>query len=120
MKRIALTLLVMATLVSSGLYAQEKTETVKVYGECGMCKKRIEKAAMAAGATTAVWNEETKMLSFTVPAGVAPRSIEKKIAAAGHDTKNETADDAVYNKLPGCCKYDRKGKGGEDHKDHKH
>ena len=31
--------------------------------------------------------------------------IEKAMAAVGHDTDKYKADDAVYNKLPGCCKY---------------
>lgn len=109
-----------AMFITSALFAQDKTETVKVYGECDMCKKRIEKAALTAGATTAVWSVEKKELTFRYPATVTPRSIEKKIASAGHDTQNETAEEAVYNKLPGCCHYDRKAIAGDAHKDHKH
>ena len=42
-----------------------------------------------------------------------PRSFfaadyEKKIAAVGHDTEKYLADDKVYEKLPGCCHYERK------------
>ena len=43
--------------------AQAKTETFKVSGNCGMCKSKIEKAAKEAGAKTAIWNVDTKMLT---------------------------------------------------------
>ena len=36
-------------------FAQTKSETFKVSGNCGMCKSKIEKAAIDAGATTAKW-----------------------------------------------------------------
>jgi hypothetical protein len=29
------------------------------------------------------------------------------IANAGHDTEMHKATDEAYNKLPGCCKYER-------------
>jgi hypothetical protein len=29
------------------------------------------------------------------------------IANSGHDTKMHKASDEVYDKLPGCCKYER-------------
>ena len=38
-----------------------KTETLKVWGKCDMCKARIEKIALASGATTADWNVKTKI-----------------------------------------------------------
>lgn len=33
--------------------------------------------------------------------------IHEKIASLGHDTQNAKAKTAVYDKLPGCCKYPR-------------
>ena len=39
------------------------------------------------------------------------------IAKAGHDTDMHKASKEVYDKLPACCKYDRKE--GHDHGDHK-
>jgi hypothetical protein len=42
-----------------------KTETVKVYGNCGMCETTIEKAANKKKISKADWNEETKMASIT-------------------------------------------------------
>jgi hypothetical protein len=42
-----------------------KKETIKVWGECGTCKKKIEKASLQAGAITASWDEDTKLLSVS-------------------------------------------------------
>ncbi len=42
-----------------------KNETIKVSGNCGMCKNKIEKAAKVGGAETANWNEETKVLNVS-------------------------------------------------------
>jgi hypothetical protein len=51
--------------MSTAILAQDKTETFTVNGNCGMCKSSIEKAAKAAGATTAEWNKESKALTVT-------------------------------------------------------
>lgn len=86
-----------------------KSETFKVWGNCGMCKSTIEKAAKEAGATTAVWNKATKMLKVAYAERVTTNAkIQEKIAAAGYDTKDFTAPDAAYNELPECCQYERK------------
>ena len=42
-----------------------KTETVKVWGNCEMCKATIEKAANKKGDAKAVWNDETKQATIT-------------------------------------------------------
>ena len=96
------------TLVSISGFAQEKTEKIKVAGECGMCKKKIENAAKAAGASTASWSVENKVLTVSY-AGNASSTVrlEKAIAAAGYDTQNEKASEEAYNSLHECCKYDR-------------
>ncbi len=89
--------------------AQEKTETFKVYGNCGMCKSRVEKAAKAEGATTAVWDKDTKIMTVTYDAAkTSGEAIQKKVASVGHDTELFTAPAKVYDKLPGCCLYERK------------
>ncbi|GAA0564192.1 hypothetical protein GCM10009415_53170 [Chitinophaga japonensis] len=95
----------------SEVFAQSaKTETFKVYGNCNMCKKRIEKAMTVDGVTKADWNVETKIMTVSYdPAKINNDAIQQKIAAAGHDTEKKNADDAVYAKLPGCCQYERKG-----------
>lgn len=101
---------VSALLTGNTLLAQDaKTEKFKVYGNCEMCKKRIEKAATVDGVTKADWNVETKFMTVTYNASKTDTAaIQKKIAAVGHDTEKQKAADAVYNKLPGCCQYERK------------
>jgi periplasmic mercuric ion binding protein len=89
--------------------AQSKTESVKVYGSCGMCQPRIEKAAKAAGASSAKWDARANILTVSYSiANTSLSKIETKVASVGHDTKNQTASDQSYNKLHGCCQYERK------------
>ncbi len=94
---------------TQNLFAETKTEKIKVSGNCGMCETRIEKAALAVpGVTKADWNKETKDLTVTFD---ATKASADKIAAAeakvGHDTPKFKADAKTYDALPGCCKYDR-------------
>jgi len=85
-----------------------KTDTLKVWGNCDMCKDRIEKAVKAEGATSAEWNAKTKILTLTFdPAKTNMDKFGKKLASVGHDTEKFKTDDKVYNALPGCCKYER-------------
>jgi Cu(I)/Ag(I) efflux system membrane fusion protein len=81
----------------------------QVSGNCGMCKKRIEKAARAvSGVANAEWNKETKMVSIGVSdKAVTKDEVSKAIAAVGHDTEFHKAEASVYEDLPGCCQYDR-------------
>jgi len=86
-----------------------KTEKIKVYGNCGQCKTRIEKAAKSVdGVSQATWNEKNEILTVTFDsAKTTTMKIEDAIAKVGHDTENMKATDKAYNALPGCCKYDR-------------
>lgn len=85
-----------------------KTEKVKVYGNCGMCKKVIENAAMRKGISKADWNEDTKVLTVTFDSKKTNSSaILKRVANAGYDSEIFTAPDNVYNNLHECCQYDR-------------
>ncbi len=95
-----------------------KKETIKVWGNCGMCKKTIEKAAKSAGATTASWNEDSKQLKVSYAVNKTSSStIQQSIAKAGYDTQDLTADDIAYSKLMGCCQYERKGAVGANVKE---
>ncbi|MFY9151448.1 MAG: heavy-metal-associated domain-containing protein [Prolixibacteraceae bacterium] len=83
-----------------------KTETIKVSGNCDMCKARIEKAAKMDGVTKAEWSKKEKTLTATFdPAKTNMTEIGKKVATAGHDNEKAKATDAIYEKLPGCCQY---------------
>lgn len=86
-----------------------KTEELKVYGNCGMCKTRIEKAAKSVeGVTKADWDKVTKMVTITYDESKTDADkVLAAIAKVGHDTDTHKADVAVYDNLPGCCKYDR-------------
>lgn len=95
-------------------FAQQKTETLKVAGNCGMCKKTIEKSAKEAGASYALWNKDSKMLTIKYnTASTNKKKIESKIAEAGYDTPDFKATDEAYSKLDGCCQYEREGSAKE-------
>lgn len=85
-----------------------KTESFKVWGQCDMCKARIEKTVKAEGATSASWDEKTQLLTVTYdPSKTNKDALTKKLASVGHDTEKYKAPDDVYAKLPGCCHYER-------------
>ena len=93
---------------SANLFAQSKTDTVKVWGICEECKGKIEKAAKQGGAVIANWNEDNYLLVINYDADkTSTNDIEKEIAAVGYDTQDIKASDDAYNKLPKCCQYKR-------------
>jgi mercuric ion binding protein len=98
-------------------FAQLKTETIKVAGECGTCKKKIETAAKKAGATYAVWSTDTKELVIKYNSSSSNTAkIEKSIAAAGYDTPDFKATNEAYDKLDACCQYERTSASSADAK----
>jgi len=112
MKKMMKSILAMAVLLVGfgNLQAQDvKTEEFKVYGNCGMCEARIEKAANSVdGVESADWDKETKMIEVTYdPDKVKTMDIHKAIAKVGHDTEKMEAENEVYEELPGCCRYER-------------
>ena len=100
---------ILVLLFSEISFAQKiATETLNVSGECGTCKKKIEKAAKEAGATYAVWSTQTKVLTIRYNSlSTNSAKIQKKIAGVGYDTPDFKATDEAYNKLDKCCQYDR-------------
>ena len=112
MKR--LVLLVLACLFSLTMVAQEKKSknkkvVIKVAGNCGMCEKRIEKAAYSVkGVKNAEWHVDCQDIHLVIDeTKCSADDVAKAIAAVGHDTGTIKADDAVYEKLHGCCNYER-------------
>ena len=88
-----------------------KTENIRVEGGCDMCKKKIEKAAVSIdGIKSAVWNEETKLLTvkYNVFKKEAIDNVQKKISSAGYDTEKYTAGDASLQKSFCHCGHTRK------------
>ncbi len=83
--------------------------TIEVNGNCGQCKKRIEKAALSvAGVKSAVWDEQTHELSLILnEEKTSVVEIEKAIAKVGHDAGGTRAKDSDYEALHSCCLYER-------------
>ena len=102
------TLFTLAALLMMGA-AEAKTvkTTFEVKGNCDMCQKRIEKTAKEVkGVTAARWNKKDGKLSLVYDNKLtSPEKVQQALAAVGHDTGKFKADKAVYDKLPGCCKY---------------
>ena len=87
----------------------KKTETVefKVEGVCGMCKDRIENAALIKGIKLTEYNLETSMLKVVYRIDKTTLDdIHKSVAKAGHATAKVKADAKGYDKLPMCCQYE--------------
>jgi copper chaperone CopZ len=86
-----------------------KTQNVKVYGNCGMCKTNIETAANKKGVSKAVWDKDNKTAILTFDSTKTNAdAILKNIALAGYDNQNFLAPNDAYNKLVECCQYERK------------
>ena len=102
-------LTILSLFFSMSLFAQ-KTEEIKVWGNCGMCKKTIEAAALKGGAKVANWNKDTKVLTVEFKEKKTDlQKIQASIAEAGYDTQDIAASSDAYGKLPECCQYARKG-----------
>jgi periplasmic mercuric ion binding protein len=85
------------------------TDIFMVYGNCGMCERRIEGAlSKVKGVHSADWDVDTKVLTVKYDdTAISLDDIKKKVAEAGHDTDKFRAKDEVYGNLPGCCQYER-------------
>lgn len=97
-------------LFSFSSHAQEsKTDTIKVYGNCNMCKEKIEGSLKEKdGITAKNWDKKTKLLAVTYnPSKITKEQIGQKIADVGYDNQYATATKKVYKKLHSCCQYDR-------------
>lgn len=89
--------------------ANLKHINIKVYGNCSMCKERIENAAKTQeGVINVNWDSDSQTLHLSYNADILdPMDVEKAVAAVGHDTENQRAPDEVYEKLHACCLYER-------------
>lgn len=111
MKKVITILVIMISFVT---IAQEKKDKNKkaefsVNGNCGMCEKRIEKAAFSVkGVKSADWHVDHHDMHVIYDENKCSlEDIKKAIAKAGHDTEDFKATDEDYEKLHGCCKYER-------------
>lgn len=106
----AITLLLSIT-IGNAQIKNVKTETVKIFGNCGMCEATIEKAGSLNKVAKVDWNKDSKMATITYDSQKTnPDEILKRIALAGYDSEKFLAPDDVYDNLHGCCQYDREAK----------
>ncbi len=113
-------IIVLTVLMATVTFAQNKNAkvTIEVDGVCLMCKSRIEKACLSTkGVKSANWDVKTHQLRlFFDENKTSLNTIQKNIAAVGHDTKDLKATDKAYASVHACCKY-RDNDVKDDHKD---
>lgn len=92
---------------SQSVYRPGDTIRFRVDGVCGMCKERIENAALGTvGVRFADWDLPSKILTVTLsPEPFDEAALHRNIADVGHDTEKRTAQDEAYEALHACCKY---------------
>ncbi|WP_316788041.1 heavy-metal-associated domain-containing protein [Pedobacter frigoris] len=116
MKSLKFLAIALLAFVGGAASAQSKTDSLKVLGNCGMCKKHIETALKVKGVSTANWNVKTKVLKVSYdPSKVTLDQVQQKVADAGYDTPKYKATKESYLKLDDCCQYDRTGKEQTSH-----
>lgn len=107
------TITVIATLLlgytSMGQSEKKVTETFKVYGNCGMCEKKIEGAVSEKeGVYKADWDLKSKKMKIVFdPKKTNLDKLKQIIADAGYDSKTHRATKKSYEALHGCCQYER-------------
>ncbi|MBP6285122.1 MAG: DUF3347 domain-containing protein [Paludibacteraceae bacterium] len=111
LKYLMTTLVMLSFGVGNAQIKNSKTETVKIYGNCGMCETTIEKAGNLKKTAEVDWNKDTKTATITYDAKKTNQDeILKRIALSGYDSDKFLAPDDVYAKLPECCQYERVNK----------
>jgi copper chaperone CopZ len=139
MKKVILAVVLIATIGVTNSYSQNDSTKMKdhsehstismasfgVRGNCGMCKKTIEKAANSVeGVSNAVWDKEQKKIEVSFDSSKTNEmAIHEAIAASGYDTEKVNGSKAAYKNLPGCCKYDHEmemNQTGESKSEHQH
>ncbi len=109
--KIMMAICVLLSTTSNAQIKNAKTESVKIYGNCGMCETKIEKAGNIKKIANVDWNKDTQMATLTYDAKKTNQDeILKRIALVGYDSDKFLAPDDVYNNLHGCCQYERVAK----------
>lgn len=86
--------------------------TFEVDGICGMCKKRIETAALKTkGVKFALWDVKSHQLNLIMDERKTDvLTVQQNILKVGHDVvgldeRKITATDEAYSSVHPCCKY---------------
>lgn len=113
MKTIIFTVIISLIAMCSNAQEGKKNKNAKhsfeVNGNCEMCQKRIQKAALGvSGVKLATWNIETHQLNLILNEEKNNAlNVKKAIAKVGHDSDEVKATDDDYKNLHGCCRYER-------------
>ncbi|MDA0986208.1 MAG: cation transporter [Bacteroidetes bacterium] len=99
-------LFLILTFVFAVLISAKEKKEIKVSGNCGMCKKKIEKSLKINEVYNAKWDQKKKVLTVAFnEKAITLDSIQQRVAAAGYDTEKFKATDENYASLPECCLY---------------
>ena len=110
-KNIMLATFILLSIAVNAQIKNAKTETVKIYGNCGMCETKIENAGNIKKVAKVDWDQDSKMATLTYDSTKTnSNEILKRIALVGYDSDKFLAPDDVYDNLHGCCQYDRVAK----------
>lgn len=93
-------------LTTEAAVTKKVTDTLRVEGNCEMCKERIEAALDVKGITLATWDIEKKILTVVYnPKKINLTQISKLCNSVGHDTAISKASDKEFSTLHPCCDY---------------
>lgn len=110
-KRIMILLLFVSFASCNAQIKNETSITEKIAGNCGMCKKTIEKAGNLKNEASVNWDKESKIATITFDSKKTSKDvILKRIALAGYDNNSYLAPKEAYDNLPQCCQYERLNK----------
>tara|TARA_R110001592_G_scaffold337033_1_gene622971 strand:- start:5860 stop:6699 length:840 start_codon:yes stop_codon:yes gene_type:complete len=101
-------IVMLSTFAFNAQIKNQKTETVKIYGNCGMCESTIEKAGNLKNQANVDWDKETKLATISYDSlKTSKEEILKRIALVGYDSDIFLSPDNTYANLPSCCQYER-------------
>ena len=110
-KNIMIATFVLLSITINAQIKNAKTETVTIYGNCGMCETKIENAGNIKKVAKVDWDQDSKIATLTYDSTKTNSDeILIRIALAGYDSDKFLAPDDVYDNLHGCCQYDRVAK----------
>lgn len=120
-KQLVMPFIILASLQLNAQINNSQTVTAKVSGNCGMCKKIIEKAGSTKKIAEVKWDQNKEVATISYDSTkTTPDSVLKKIALAGYDNEKYLAPRDAYNKLSGCCQYERPKEAMVKHKNDGH
>lgn len=121
LKKIMIAAVVLLSISVNAQIKNKKTETVKISGNCEMCKKKIETAGNIKKVAAVEWDVNSKIAKLTYDSSKTnPDEILNRIAKAGYDNEKFSATEEQYKKLHTCCQYDREATGTAKKEEHKH